>query len=192
MNIKRQKDLPAFLDRLAMWFFFVSVAAHFSSVANHRMSFAMTWYSFVFPNTALTTATFAVATALDDNHTFGIVGCILAVGVIMTWFFVFSMMVRAVYLRQVLWPQMQEDRDEGGWGDDRKRRANEIVGVVQTRTGSFLNKLKVGSPTGTPDACSPIPERFNLQLTRDMGDEEQGSCRILSINAEQVARERKT
>ena len=31
------------------------------------------------------------------------------------WFFVVSMMIRAVVLKHVLWPQKQEDRDEGGW-----------------------------------------------------------------------------
>lgn len=32
-------------------------------------------------------------------------------------------MIRAVYTRQILWPQMQEDRDEGGWGrSGRKKR----------------------------------------------------------------------
>ncbi|CAD0049814.1 unnamed protein product [Aureobasidium pullulans] len=31
------------------------------------------------------------------------------------WFFVFGMMIRAVILKDILWPQKQEDRDEGGW-----------------------------------------------------------------------------
>src|SRR5581483_3823241 len=39
---------------LALWFFLVSVGAHFSCAAQGKMTFAMTWYSFVFPNTALT------------------------------------------------------------------------------------------------------------------------------------------
>lgn len=36
---------------LAFWFFFVSVGAHWSTVRDHKMTFAMTWYSYVFPNT---------------------------------------------------------------------------------------------------------------------------------------------
>jgi hypothetical protein len=123
---------------LAMWFFFVSVAAHFSSVANKRMHFAMNWYSFVFPNTALTTSTFAVATALNGNRAFRIVGCILTVAIIITWIFVFGMMIRAVYLKQVLWPQMQEDRDEGGWGKDGKKRKGDVRSAFQSRQASFL------------------------------------------------------
>ncbi|KAF2086757.1 hypothetical protein K490DRAFT_43640 [Saccharata proteae CBS 121410] len=100
---------------LAFWFFFVSVGAHMSCVAHGKMDFAMTWYSFIFPNTALTTATFAVATALNDNRSINIVGCVLTVALIITWFFVFGMMLRAVILKQILWPQKQEDREEGGW-----------------------------------------------------------------------------
>jgi predicted RNA polymerase sigma factor len=41
------------------------------------------------------------------------------------------MMIRAVVLKQILWPQRQEDRNEGGWveGDERMRsidRAREV------------------------------------------------------------------
>lgn len=79
------------------------------------MDFAMSWYSFIFPNTALVTATFAVATALQGNTGFRVLGCILTVLLIATWGWVFGMMVRAVVLKQILWPEMQEDRDEGGW-----------------------------------------------------------------------------
>jgi len=79
------------------------------------MDFAMTWYSFVFPNTALTTATFAVAKALDNNRPIQIVGCVMSCLLIVVWIFVFVMMIRAIVLKQILWPQKQEDRDEGGW-----------------------------------------------------------------------------
>ena len=100
---------------LAIWFFMVSVGAHFSSAAHGKMTFAMTWYSFVFPNTALTTATFAVDRALDGIRPIQIIGCVMTVALVIMWFFVFGMMIRAVYTRQILWPHMQEDRNEGGW-----------------------------------------------------------------------------
>ncbi|KAF2871884.1 voltage-dependent anion channel-domain-containing protein [Massariosphaeria phaeospora] len=102
---------------LALWFFCVSVGAHWSCVATTRgkMDFAMTWYSFVFPNTALTTATFAIGKALGANRPIQYVGCAMAVALVVTWCFVVGMMVRAVLLRQILWPQKQEDRSEGGW-----------------------------------------------------------------------------
>ncbi|KAF2267941.1 hypothetical protein CC78DRAFT_565743 [Lojkania enalia] len=100
---------------LAFWFFFVSVGAHWSCAARGKMDFAMTWYSFIFPNTALTTATFAVARALNGNRPIQYIGCAMTIGIILVWFFVFGMMIRAVWLKQILWPQKQEDRTEGGW-----------------------------------------------------------------------------
>ena len=99
---------------LAIFFLIVSLGAHYNCVGSRRMSFAMTWYSFVFPNTGLTTGTFAVGLALESKP-FQILGCIFTVALVIVWFFVFGMMVTAVMLKQVLWPEKQEDRDEGGW-----------------------------------------------------------------------------
>jgi hypothetical protein len=169
-----------------MWFFFVSVAAHFSSVANKRMHFAMNWYSFVFPNTALTTSTFAVATALNGNRAFRIVGCILTVALIITWVFVFSMMIRAVYLKQILWPQMQEDRDEGGWGKDGKKRKGDVRSAFQSRQNSFMGlKREDGSKTPSPTSptsgdCTPIVEMFDPVNAKKMGDIESGQTGWMS------------
>ncbi|KAF2000098.1 hypothetical protein P154DRAFT_522884 [Amniculicola lignicola CBS 123094] len=100
---------------LAFWFFFVSVGAHYSCARYGKMDFAMTWYSFVFPNTALTTATFAIAKALGGNRPIQYVGCAMTIGIIVTWFVVFGMMIRAVKKKQILWPHKQEDRTEGGY-----------------------------------------------------------------------------
>lgn len=36
---------------LAIWFFIVSVGAHYSCVRDGSLTFAMTWYSYIFPNT---------------------------------------------------------------------------------------------------------------------------------------------
>lgn len=100
---------------LAVWFFFVSVGAHWTTISHRRLQFAMTWNSFIFPNTGLGLGTFAVARALDANTAIEIVGAVILVGLIIGWLFVIVMMIRAVILKQVLWPQKQEDRDEGGW-----------------------------------------------------------------------------
>jgi len=78
------------------------------------MTFSMTWYSFVFPNTALVTATFAVGKAFG-SVVIQIIGCVMTVVLISVWVFVFVMMIRAIFLKQILWPQKGEDRDEGGW-----------------------------------------------------------------------------
>lgn len=60
------------------------------------------------------TATFAVGKALN-NTPIKILGCVMTCLLICVWMFVFGMMIRAVACKQILWPQKQEDRDEGGW-----------------------------------------------------------------------------
>lgn len=98
---------------LAFWFFIVSVGAHWNCV-NGQMTFAMSFYSYVFPQTALTTATFAVGRALN-NRAIRIVGCAMTILVMILWLIVFVLMIRAVIKKDILWPQKQEDKDEGGW-----------------------------------------------------------------------------
>lgn len=105
---------------LAVWFFFVSVGAHATTISKGRLHFAMTWNSFVFPNTGLALGTFAVAQALDNNKPIAIVGSILVCLLIATWIFVVSMMIRAIWLKHILWPERQEDRSEAGWKRDLK------------------------------------------------------------------------
>ena len=118
---------------LAFWFLIVSIGAHWSCVRDGRMTFAMTWYSYIFPNTgklttphpipipysntfllALTTATFAIGHALN-NVPIQVVGCVMACLLVVAWFTIFSIMIRAVIMKDILWPQKQEDREEGGW-----------------------------------------------------------------------------
>ena len=63
---------------------------------------------------ALTTATFAIGRALN-NVPIQVVGCVMACLLVVAWFTIFSIMIRAVIMRDILWPQKQEDREEGGW-----------------------------------------------------------------------------
>ncbi|EDN11241.1 TDT malic acid transporter [Histoplasma capsulatum] len=99
---------------LAIFFFFIAVFAHWSAVGRGRMIFSMTWYSFVFPNTALAAATFAIGNAFR-SEAIKVVGCVMAVLLVVTYCFVTSMMVRAIILRHILWPRKGEDKDEGGF-----------------------------------------------------------------------------
>ncbi|KAH7346123.1 voltage-dependent anion channel [Pyrenochaeta sp. MPI-SDFR-AT-0127] len=114
---------------LALWFFFISVGAHWSCATRGKLDFAMTWYSFVFPNTALTTATFAIARALNGNTPIQYVGCAMTIALVMMWLFVIIMNIRAVIIHQILWPEKQEDRTEGGWkqqsAEEQGRRQSE-------------------------------------------------------------------
>lgn len=115
---------------LALWFFLVSVGAHWSCVGSDRMTFTMSWYSFVFPNTALITATFAIGKAFNSKA-IQIIGCVMTPILIIVWILVFAMMIRAIVLKQILWPQKGEDKDEGGYkGPEKKARSNSAVSAV--------------------------------------------------------------
>lgn len=80
----------------------------------------MAWFSFVFPNTALITATFAIGNAFACKAIL-IVGCVMVIPLLLMYIFVFGMMVRAIVLRQIMWPQKGEDKDEGGFEINRIR-----------------------------------------------------------------------
>lgn len=114
---------------LAFWFFFVSVISNIAPLFTHKeasrhgekyskhahkIPFAMTWYSYIFPQTALTTATFRIADAFEI-HALKIIGCIMTGLLVAMWIFVVIMMIRAVMLKQILWPERGEDREEGGF-----------------------------------------------------------------------------
>lgn len=60
-------------------------------------------FSFVFPNTALVTATLAIGKSLD-SHAIQIFGTVLACILIVVWLFVWAMMIRALWLKRLLWP----------------------------------------------------------------------------------------
>lgn len=110
---------------LAWWFFFVSLVSNIDCLRDeHRMPFAMTWFSFIFPQTALTTATFAVAEAFDVAA-IRIIGCVMTCLLIVAWLFVLAYMVRAVVQKQILWPERGEDKTEGGF----KARAEDAANV---------------------------------------------------------------
>ena len=118
---------------LAFWFFFVSIGAHWSCVERRQLTFAMSWFSFVFPNTALITATFAIGKAFDARA-IQIIGCVMTPMVITVWIVVCFMMVRAIILKQILWPQKDEDRDEGGFVGPEKRKPSK--NTQDPRTGT--------------------------------------------------------
>jgi len=118
---------------LSIWFFLVSVGSlwkYFRPDHKGKLPFQMTWFSFVFPNTALVrpsfpcvnhanavyspsrrsadvgrflpqvTATEALGMAIDSAG-LQILGCILAGCIIFVWIFVFSSMVRCLWRREL-------------------------------------------------------------------------------------------
>ncbi|KAI0853822.1 voltage-dependent anion channel-domain-containing protein [Daldinia vernicosa] len=93
---------------LSVWFFLVSVGSLLKYVRPKRkMPFQMTWWSFVFPNTALVNATLALATALGSTG-LRITGCAMAAVLIVVWALVFISMLRCLWNRELLWPKELE------------------------------------------------------------------------------------
>jgi len=65
-----------------------------------KLRFQMTWFSFVFPNTALVTATEALGIAFDSAG-LKIFGCVLAALIILVWMIVFGKMVVCLWRREL-------------------------------------------------------------------------------------------
>ncbi|OHW91467.1 c4-dicarboxylate transporter malic acid transporter [Colletotrichum incanum] len=90
---------------LSLWFFIVSVGSLWKYVRpESKMPFQMTWWSFVFPNTALITATTALGKVFQNNG-LQIFGCVMAACLIVVWIVVFVTMIRCLYQRELLWPK---------------------------------------------------------------------------------------
>lgn len=99
--------LPSlWLYGLSLWFFTISVGSLHKYLRRRRAAipFRMTWWSFVFPNTALVTATFALGKALDSEG-LRIFGCVMAALLILVWMWVFGVMLWCLWTRDLLWPK---------------------------------------------------------------------------------------
>jgi len=111
--LKLREDVWAKLTvhSVTLFFFLVSFGAHWDSPrTKSRLKFTLSWYAFIFPNTALTTATFAISTALEDNRGFAILGCVMACLVVGMWIIVFVMTIQCVISGELLKPDEKEDK----------------------------------------------------------------------------------
>ena len=93
---------------LAIWFFVISVGGLWRVARPnhpaHRLAFSITWYAFVFPNTALVTATHAIGKAFEST-TVQIVGTGLATALFLIWLFVSCKTVWEVWKYGFSWPR---------------------------------------------------------------------------------------
>lgn len=86
---------------LSVWFFLVSVGSLWKYVSPERkMPFQMTWFSFVFPNTALVTATMQLGRAFGCRE-LQILGCVLAGCLVLVWLVVFTAMLRHAFFDRI-------------------------------------------------------------------------------------------
>ena len=64
----------------------------------------------MFPNTALVTATLALAKALNSSG-LRIYGCVMAAALVLVWLVIFANMIRCLWTRELLWPgDLEKDR----------------------------------------------------------------------------------
>ncbi|KAJ6441931.1 c4-dicarboxylate transporter [Purpureocillium lavendulum] len=90
---------------LAMWFFLVSVGSLWKYArSGSSLPFQMTWWSFVFPNTALVTAT-QVMGKIFQSKGLRLFGSIMTIVLIVVWVGVFVTMMRCLRTRKLLWPK---------------------------------------------------------------------------------------
>ncbi|KFH41611.1 Malic acid transport protein-like protein [Hapsidospora chrysogenum ATCC 11550] len=90
---------------LAAWFFLISVGSLWKYVrAGSSMPFQMTWWSFVFPNTALITATGTLG-EIFQNRGMHIATSVMAAAIIVVWIAVFLTMLRCLKNKTLLWPK---------------------------------------------------------------------------------------
>lgn len=124
---------------LAWWFFFfISLLSNIACLRQkHRIPFAMTWFSFNFPQTALTTATFAVADAFNVQA-LRIIGCAMTCLLVLAWCVVVGFMIRAIINKQVLWPELGDDKSEGGLQANSEGLNGKVKKIVNTLSLSHL------------------------------------------------------
>lgn len=108
----------------AIWFFVLSVFGQWrllhlrrrrrrsnsgiqSESKNTRIKFDVTFFAYVFPNSALVSATHMVGQAFE-NDVVEILGTVLGVSLIVVWIVVFGKMVWGVWRRRLLWPAEKE------------------------------------------------------------------------------------
>ncbi|KAA8565445.1 hypothetical protein MFRU_006g00260 [Monilinia fructicola] len=98
-----------FLWATAFWFFCVAL---FSVLRGAKeMSFGLSWYAFVFPNVGFTIVVINIGKAFKSEGILW-VGSVMTVLLVAVWLWVFVMHVRAVILKQVLWPKQVEEKRE--------------------------------------------------------------------------------
>ena len=133
---------------VAFWFFFVSLAANLACLRDkhHQIPFAMTWFSFVFPQTALTSATLKVGEAFHVKPLQWI-GCVMTCMLVVVWIFVMTMMIRAIVKKEILWPEKGEDRREGGFEMEtrvRKQHQKDVENGVSHPTEQHVDDIREG------------------------------------------------
>lgn len=97
-----------FLWLFSFWIFAIAVVANVSVVG--KMPFALTWWAFIFPNVGFTVATVMIGTELGSEGILW-VGSVMTALLALIWCVSFVACVRAVWLKHIVWPGKDEDKN---------------------------------------------------------------------------------
>jgi len=97
-----------FLWLFTFWLFSIAVLACLSGIK--KMRFTLSWWAFVFPNVGFTIATIEIGQELQSEGILW-VGSIMSIFVVMIWLVCVVSCVRAVVMKRIMWPGMDEDKD---------------------------------------------------------------------------------
>ncbi|KIW07321.1 uncharacterized protein PV09_02171 [Verruconis gallopava] len=93
---------------LAWWFFAI---ATIGTLLKRPKLFHLGWWAMVFPNSGFTIATIQIGNALN-NEGLRYLGNAMTICIVIMWCFVFYMNVRAVVVRDIVYPHMDEDVED--------------------------------------------------------------------------------
>jgi C4-dicarboxylate transporter/malic acid transport protein len=90
---------------LAFWFFCLALVA---VLLSRPKLFHLGWWAMVFPNTGFTIATISIGNAIKSEGMLYL-GNGMTIGILLMWAFVLFMNIRAVLVRDIMYPHMDED-----------------------------------------------------------------------------------
>lgn len=105
--------VPAGIFLWLLGFWFMALATVSVIFGARKMYFTMNYWGFIFPNAGLTIAAIYIGNALDSNGIKAVTSAMTLILVIV-WLLVAFLNVRALWLRQVLFPGKDEDMEDIG------------------------------------------------------------------------------
>lgn len=101
--------ISIFLWAVSAWFFSITVLCIL--ICFRDLTFHLTWWSFIFPNTGFILATIEIGNELGSNA-IAVVCSVLTVFIVFIYLLVGICHIRAIYRGEILWPGKDEDKEE--------------------------------------------------------------------------------
>ena len=98
-----------FVWSLSFWFFSISLVS--VVLATPHMTFHLAWWAFVFPNVGFTIAIIKIGEILESDA-IAWVGSALTIILIAVYLFVLGAHIKAVIMKEIMWPGKDEDKEE--------------------------------------------------------------------------------